>query len=146
MRRNWKLEKYRPANQSTLFGKTFRMTKRLRDLHHHREELDTFLRTTKNVFFSLIPGELIDEIAASEPITYSMLKGRLYRREIRMRVDELRDHWGTFMLDHGLKREEVDLLQGRVGKSIFVRHYWSPAITELRDRVFRALDQLRTEL
>jgi len=50
------------------------------------------------------------------------------------------------MLDHGLIKEEVDLLQGRVGKSIFVRHYWSPAIVELRDRVFRALDQLRTEL
>jgi len=38
------------------------------------------------------------------------------------------------------QREEVDLLQGRVGKSIFVRHYWSPAITELRDRVLKALD------
>jgi len=112
----------------------------------HYKYPDTFLRTTKNVFISLIPEELIEEIAASEPVTYSMLKGRLYRRGIRMRVDELRDHWGTFMLDHGLKREEVDLLQGRVGESIFVRHYWSPALLELRDRVFRGLDQLRTEL
>ena len=98
------------------------------------------------MFISLIPEELIEEIAASEPITYSMLKGRLYRREIRMRVDELRDHWGTFLLDHGVKREEVDLLQGRVGKSIFVRHYWSPAITELRDRVFKALKILEPKL
>ena len=94
----------------------------------------------------MVPEELLDEIAACEPITYSMLKGRLYRREIRMRVDELRDHWGTFMLDHGLIKEEVDLLQGRVGKSIFVRHYWSPAITELRDRVFRALEILEPKL
>ena len=112
----------------------------------HFKYPDTFLRTTKNVFISLIPEELIDEIAACEPITYSMLKGRLYRREIRMRVDELRDHWGTFMLDHGLIKEEVDLLQGRVGKSIFVRHYWSPAITELRDRVLKALELLEPKL
>ena len=49
------------------------------------------------------------------------------------------------MLNHGLIKEEVDLLPGRVGKSIFVRHYRSPAITELRDRVFKALDQLRPE-
>jgi len=98
------------------------------------------------VYISLIPEELIDKIAACEPITYSMRKGRLYRREIRMRVDELRDHWGTFLLDHGLIKEEVDLLQGRVGKSIFVRHYWSPAITELRDRVFRALELLEPKL
>jgi len=27
------------------------------------------------VFISLIPEELLDEVAASEPITYSMLKG-----------------------------------------------------------------------
>jgi len=98
------------------------------------------------VFISLIPEELMEEIAASEPITYNMLKGRLYRKDMRMRIDELRDHWGTFLLDHGLKREEVDPLQGRVGKSIFVRHYWSPALLELRDRVFRALEQLRAEL
>ena len=39
------------------------------------------------------------------------------------------------MLNHELMKEEVDLLQGRVGKSIFVRHYWSPAITELRESV-----------
>ena len=97
------------------------------------------------MFISLIPEEPIDEIAACEPITYSMLKGRLYRREIRMRVDELRDHWGTFMLNHGLIKE-VDLLQGRVGKSIFVRHYWSPAIAELRERVFKALELLEPKL
>ena len=95
---------------------------------------------------SLIPEELIEEIAASEPVTYEMVRKRLYRRGMRVRIDELRDHWGTFMLDHGLIKEEVDLLQGRVGKSIFVRHYWSPAITELRDRVFRALDQLESDI
>jgi intergrase/recombinase len=112
----------------------------------HLKYLHTFLRTTKNVFISLIPEELIDEIAACKPITYSMLKGRLCRKGMRMRVDELRDHWGIFTLDHGLKREKVDLLQGRVGKSIFVRHYLSPAITELRERVFRALELLDPKL
>jgi len=112
----------------------------------HFKYPDTFLRTTKNVFISLIPEELIEEIAASEPMTYNMLKGRLYRKDMRMRIDELRDHWGTFLLDHGLIKEEVDLLQGRVGKSINVRHYWSPAITELRDRVFKALELLGPKL
>ncbi len=112
----------------------------------HYKYPEEFLRTTKNVFFSLVPEELLEEIAASEPVTYEMVRKRLYRRGMNVRIDELRDHWGTFMLDHGLIKEEVDLLQGRVGKSIFVRHYWSPAITELRDRVFKALEQLRTEL
>jgi len=98
------------------------------------------------VFISLVPEELLDEIAGSEPVTYEMVRKRLERRGMKVRINELRDHWGTFMLDHGLIKEEVDLLQGRVGKSIFVRHYWSPAVPELRDRVFQALDQLRAEL
>jgi len=65
---------------------------------------------------------------------------------MRVRINELRDHWGTFLLDHGLIKKEVDLLQGRVGKSIFERHYWSPALTELRDRVFQALELLEPKL
>ena len=96
------------------------------------------------MFISLVPEEFLEKIAASEPVTYEMVRKRLYRRG--MRVDELRDHWGTFLLDHGLIKEEVDLLQGRVGKSIFVRHYWSPAITELRKRVFKALKILEPKL
>ena len=112
----------------------------------HYKYPEQFLRTTKNAFISLIPQALIEEIAASEPVTYEMVRKRLYRRGMRVRINELRDHWGTFLLDHGLIKEEVDLLQRRVGKSIFVRHYWSPALAELRERVFQALELLRAEL
>lgn len=50
------------------------------------------------------------------------------------------------MLDYGLIKEEIDLLQCRISKSVFVRHYWSPAITELRERVFEALELLDPKL
>jgi len=50
------------------------------------------------------------------------------------------------MLNHRLIRKKVDILQEIVGKSIFVRHYWSPSITEIRDRVFRALELLEPKL
>jgi hypothetical protein len=46
------------------------------------------------------------------------------------------------MLHHGLLEQEVNLLQGRIPASIFVKHYWSPKLTELRDRVFKALNEL----
>jgi len=59
-----------------------------------------------------------------------------------MRLNELRDYYGTFTVRHGLIKEEVDLLQGRIGMSVFVRHYWSPAIKELKQRVFKALKEL----
>jgi len=100
-----------------------------------------FFRNTKNVFISMIPKDLIMEIVKCKPITYHVIGKRLHRRGVR--INELRDFYATFIVRHGLIREEVDLLQGRISKSIFVRHYWSPAIKELRHRVFKALQELK---
>jgi len=58
------------------------------------------------------------------------------------KINELRDYYCTFMVKHGLIREEVDLLQGRIPPSIFIRHYWSPSFKELRDRTLEAINLL----
>ena len=105
-----------------------------------------FLRNSKNVFISMIPEALVKEIAECKPVTYEMPRRRLYRRGYKMRLNELRDYWGTFMVNNGLIREEVDLLQGRISKSIFVRNYWSPAIKELRNRVFTAIKDISEKI
>ena len=112
----------------------------------HFRYRDLFLRNTKNVFISIIPRELIIEVVEHNNVTYDMIRKKLYRRHIPTRINELRDFYGTFMVRHGLIREEVDLLQGRVGKSTFVKHYWSPALKELKSRVFNALKELETLL
>ncbi|MGE5555251.1 MAG: hypothetical protein ACM3UY_03160 [Methanocella sp.] len=51
----------------------------------------------------------------------------------------MRDYFGTYLLQHGLLEQEVNLLQGRLPMSIFVRHYWSPKLSELGDKVLSAL-------
>ena len=86
------------------------------------------------------------EIVSKEKVTYSMIKMKLQRNQLPIRLNELRDYYGTFMVRHGLIKEEVDLLQGRIGKSVFVRHYWSPAIKELRQRVLKALKELESNI
>jgi intergrase/recombinase len=63
-----------------------------------------------------------------------------------VKIDELRDFFGSFMVRHGLIREEVDLLQGRIPLSIFIRHYWSPSFKELRERTLQAVKQLDQSL
>jgi len=50
------------------------------------------------------------------------------------------------MISHGLMKEEVDVLQGRIGKSIFMRHYFSPAIKNLKDRILLAINKMYNEL
>ena len=101
-----------------------------------------FIRIKKNAFISFIPKQLILEIARSKTVSYNAIRKKLERKGIKTRINELRDFYGTFMLHHGLLEQEVNLLQGRIPPSIFVKHYWSPKLSELRDRVFKALSQL----
>jgi intergrase/recombinase len=94
------------------------------------------------VFITIVPEALIQEIAEKEKVTSPMVTRKLQRNGLRIRLNNLRDYYATFMVRNGLIKEEVDLLQGRIGKSIFVRHYWSPAIKELKQRVLKALKEL----
>jgi intergrase/recombinase len=116
-----------------------------RALEHFRHK-ELFLRTTKNVYVSIIPESLVLEICNSQIVTYPAILKRLRHDGLRCRLNELRDYFGTFMVRHGLIREEVDLLQGRIPPSIFVRHYWSPSFKELRDRTLKAISELEQTL
>ena len=75
-------------------------------------------------------------------MTYAAIIKRLRRKGLKTRINELRDYYATFMVKHGLIREEVDLLQGRIPPNIFIRHYWSPSFKELRNRTLKAIKLL----
>jgi hypothetical protein len=110
-------------------------------LEHFRYK-GKFLRGTKNAFISIVPESLICEIAGSPFVTYAVITKKLQRRKIPTRISELRDFYGTFMIRHGLVAQEADLLCGRIPPSIFVRHYFSPAIKELKERTLKALEEM----
>jgi hypothetical protein len=50
------------------------------------------------------------------------------------------------MIRHGLVAQEADLLCGRIPPSIFVRHYFSPAIKELKERTLKALEEMNAKV
>jgi intergrase/recombinase len=112
----------------------------------HFKYKQLFLRNTKNVYVSIVPSSLIIEICNAECVTYPAILKRLRKNGLKCRLNELRDYFGSFMVRHGLIREEVDLLQGRIPPSIFIRHYWSPSFKELRNRTLEALKQLEQTL
>jgi len=103
---------------------------------------DLFLRGKKNVFFTFIKRDFVQKIADSKPVSYESLRKHLWRSKLSVRLNELRDYYATFMVHNGLIREEVDLLQGRVGKSMFMQHYFSPNIEDLRDRALGAMEKM----
>ena len=117
----------------------------LKCLCHFKYPKD-FLRNTKNVYVTFITEELLSQIAKSKPITYESIRKKLSRKNIPVKINELRDYYATYLLNHGILHPEIDLLQGRIPPSIFIKHYWSPRLSELRDRTLEALKQLEQAL
>jgi hypothetical protein len=137
------------------FNKIIDLTKQNNLAIYYNEELNVlqhfvfkelFLRNTKNLYVSIIEKTLVNEVTQSDQVTYEQVRKRLLRNGLKLRINELRDFYGSFMVRHNFIKEEVDLLQGRIPPSIFLRHYWSPSFKELRDRTPEALRQLEQTL
>ena len=111
----------------------------------HFKFKDIFIRRTKSTYISFVPIDLIRQIANTQPVTYSGIKKNIERKtgSYVMKFNLCRDYFGTHLLKNGILQEEVNLLQGRIPPSIFIRHYWSPSFKELRDRTLEAVKQLQ---
>jgi len=56
-------------------------------------------------------------------VSYSAIRKRLARNRLNLRIKELRSYYATYLRQHGILAEYIDLLQGRIPKSVFARHY-----------------------
>jgi len=115
----------------------------------HFKYQDIFIRKTKNLFISIINEELINEIINSEYVSFDAIRRKLERRHIPVRFSELRDFYGSYMIQH-ITREELDLLCGRLSGSIFLMHYFmhyfSPSFEDLKSRVLNVLEMMNNEI
>ena len=93
------------------------------EILEHFKFADLFLRATKKVYISIVSRDLISEIVDSQPVSYSAIRKRLTRNNQHLRFKELRSYHATYLRQHGIIAEYVDLLQGRIPKSVFARHY-----------------------
>ena len=84
---------------------------------------DLFLRHTKNCYISIVNQDLVNQVSNSQPVTYSAIRKRLTRKGQLLRIKELRSYFATYLRNHGILAEYVDLIQGRIPKSVFARHY-----------------------
>jgi intergrase/recombinase len=82
-----------------------------------------FLRGTKNAYISFVPKELIDQMCLSQKISYYAFHSRLNRKHIPLRFKELRSYHNSYLRKQGIISELVDVLAGRVPKTVFARHY-----------------------
>jgi intergrase/recombinase len=100
-----------------------------------------FIRGSKNALITFVKPEFLSQIANSKPINNRAFRHSLDDNKIKCRVKELRRFYATFMLQHNILEGEVNLIQGRIN-SILFKNYFTPKLSELRDRVFLALSEI----
>jgi hypothetical protein len=89
----------------------------------HFKHGELFLRKTKKVYISIVAKGLISEIANSQEVSYFAIRKRLTNNKLTLRIKELRSYYATYLRNNGILSEYIDLLQGRIPKSVFARHY-----------------------
>jgi intergrase/recombinase len=95
-----------------------------------------FLKATKKLYISIVSKTLVDEIAKSNKVSYPAIRKRITRPKHNIRIKELRSYFATYLRQHGLLAEYIDLLQGRIPKSVFAKRYLKiESIKELEQKV-----------
>jgi Archaeal phage integrase len=108
---------------------------------------DLFLRRTKTVYITIVDNELltIAQNAASNPSYDRIRYACVASGGLDFHMAYCRKIYASWLRQSGIESEIVDLLQGRVPKSVFARHYFTPSL-DYRDRVIRALVKLKEQI
>ncbi len=104
-----------------------------------------FSRRSKNAHISIMSPEVL-EIAKSACPQYYRIRMFLRKHNKPCNLKYARKIFATYLHDNGISREQIDLLQGRTGTSIFENHYYSPNIKELISKVKPLLERLESTL
>ena len=114
-------------------------------LEHFRHG-DLLLRKFKNAYISFITPELLELITKLKPkIKYPTLHTKIYRRGFSNKTKQLRKYFAT-KLRESLPTVAIDLLQGRINRSVFLRYYYKPFLKDIRDRTLKGIEPLQKEL
>jgi hypothetical protein len=113
-------------------------------LEHFKYKI--FLRRTKNAYISFVSRELINQICTSTHVTYNAIHCRFARRKIQLRLKELRSYHNSYLRKSGVISELVDILSGRVPKSVFCRHYLGEDMKAFSNIVLRIENSIEKTL
>ena len=106
---------------------------------------EVFIKKTKNAYISIVFEKLVDVIDNTIPISYNSIRLTLRRHNLKLNFSICRKIFATFLRSEGIEQEIIDLLQGRIPKSVFVRHYYRPDVSKF-DEIREKLDKLHSFL
>jgi hypothetical protein len=113
----------------------------------HFKYPEVFMRRTKKAYITVLDSYTCSLLDKAKPVAYDALRSSI-RRMLGCGYSPgiFRKIWATYMRNHGLEPEAVDLFQGRTPRSMFLRHYYRPDVKSLIERVRENLKPLRKEL
>jgi intergrase/recombinase len=100
-----------------------------------------FIRRTKNAYISIISDLIINTATDCGNFSYKSLKRILKKNNMQMNMSYCRKIFATYLRINGIESEIIDLLQGRIPKSVFAKHYFKPDFTSY-NKVRILIDQL----
>jgi hypothetical protein len=107
---------------------------------------ELFLRNSKNAYISFITPELLNRVIETKPrITYPALDTKIGRLGYNNQTKQLRKIFAT-KLRNTLPQELVDLLQGRISQSVFMKFYYKPLLLDVQQKTIKAILTMQTEL
>jgi len=92
----------------------------------HFKYPEPFLRKTKHAFVSIVNNSIIDLAQNASQRSYNSTRMILRKQGIEMHMAYCRKIFATYLRNNGIQAEVIDLLQGRVPKSVFLRYYYKP--------------------
>lgn len=69
----------------------------------------------------------------------------LKHRHLSMQLKYCRKIYASWLHRCGISSDLIDMLQGRIGKKIFLKHYLTPS-ADYKAQVLQALEQLQCQL
>lgn len=115
-------------------------------LLQHFKYKERFLRNSKNAYISFVSPELMKTVLQNRPRRqYWSVQKAITNAGFKIQVKMLRKLNAT-VLRNQLDREVIDLLQGRIGENIFVKFYYRPALSQIREKTITALEPLENDL
>ncbi len=111
-------------------------------LEHFRYR-DIFIRPTKNAFISVLTPQLL-ELAKSSAVdcSWTAIYHALKTKGMDMQMKYCRKIFATYVRSQGVDSEIVNLLQGRIVKDVFVRHYNRPDLDTIFAQVRNSVESL----
>jgi Archaeal phage integrase len=114
-------------------------------LQHYRFP-DIFIRRTKAIYISIVNDEIIDIARKiNKTPTLNSVKMVLKHRHLSMQLKYCRKIYASWLHRYGISSDLIDMLQGRIGKNIFLKHYLTPS-ADYKAQVLQALETLQCQL